>query len=70
MAKSMSPSIIALSAVVPVVAQDTKERRVNIDVFRLRQSPGVLDAVPRCPTCHRRFHSLGNLANHHQLYRH
>ncbi|KAI7884063.1 hypothetical protein K492DRAFT_192094 [Lichtheimia hyalospora FSU 10163] len=60
----MSPSIVELPT---PVAQDTKERRVNIDIFRLRQSPGVLDSVPRCPTCRRRFHSLGNLANHHQF---
>ncbi|KAI9281652.1 hypothetical protein BY458DRAFT_429602 [Sporodiniella umbellata] len=24
----------------------------------------------RCKTCHRKFHSLGNLENHHQLYGH
>ncbi|KAI8877551.1 hypothetical protein K501DRAFT_41118 [Backusella circina FSU 941] len=22
----------------------------------------------RCPTCQRRFHSIGNLSNHNQLY--
>ncbi|KAL1930732.1 hypothetical protein VTP01DRAFT_10894 [Rhizomucor pusillus] len=27
-------------------------------------------SVLRCETCKRRFHSKGNLANHHQLYRH
>ncbi|ORE04314.1 hypothetical protein BCV72DRAFT_17998 [Rhizopus microsporus var. microsporus] len=27
-------------------------------------------SVVRCKTCHRKFHSLGNLANHHQLYQH
>ncbi|KAI7881756.1 hypothetical protein K492DRAFT_176859 [Lichtheimia hyalospora FSU 10163] len=26
--------------------------------------------VIRCKTCNRRFHSKGNLANHHQLYQH
>ncbi|KAL1930733.1 hypothetical protein VTP01DRAFT_10895 [Rhizomucor pusillus] len=27
-------------------------------------------SVLRCETCKRRFHSKGNLVNHHQLYRH
>lgn len=27
-------------------------------------------AVVRCATCHRKFHSQGNLANHKQLYQH
>lgn len=27
-------------------------------------------SVVHCHTCHRKFHSLGNLANHKQLYQH
>ena len=42
---------------------------VDFNLLRLRRS-NILDTVPRCDFCRRRFHSLGNLANHHQLYRH
>ena len=42
---------------------------VDFNLLRLRRS-NVLETVPRCDFCRRRFHSLGNLANHHQLYRH
>ncbi|KAI9487715.1 MAG: hypothetical protein EXX96DRAFT_647339 [Benjaminiella poitrasii] len=30
----------------------------------------VRSSAVRCDTCQRKFHSLGNLANHQQLYQH
>ncbi|KAI9364689.1 hypothetical protein BD770DRAFT_378754 [Pilaira anomala] len=30
----------------------------------------VRSSAVRCDACHRKFHSLGNLANHQQLYQH
>lgn len=29
-----------------------------------------ISSAVRCDACHRKFHSLGNLANHQQLYQH
>lgn len=55
----------------PKVAIATNDRRRSTsDVFQLRRSSTILESVPRCSVCRRRFHSLGNLANHHQLYHH
>lgn len=33
-------------------------------------STQVRSSAVRCNACHRKFHSLGNLANHQQLYQH
>lgn len=30
----------------------------------------LVSSAVRCDACHRKFHSLGNLANHQQLYQH
>ncbi|KAI9277310.1 hypothetical protein BDA99DRAFT_555209 [Phascolomyces articulosus] len=49
--------------------QEQVHNIIDFTLLRLRRS-AVLDTVPRCDFCRRRFHSLGNLANHHQLYRH
>ncbi|KAI7908311.1 uncharacterized protein BX663DRAFT_493772 [Cokeromyces recurvatus] len=32
--------------------------------------PSVRSSPVRCVTCHRKFHSIGNLTNHQQLYQH
>ncbi|KAI7884065.1 hypothetical protein K492DRAFT_204960 [Lichtheimia hyalospora FSU 10163] len=50
------------------VAVANDRRRSTSDVFRLRRSSAILESVPRCSVCRRRFHSLGNLANHHQFF--
>lgn len=35
-----------------------------------RHSKHIGSSAVRCDACHRKFHSLGNLANHQQLYQH
>ncbi|KAG2202420.1 uncharacterized protein EV154DRAFT_512356 [Mucor mucedo] len=30
----------------------------------------LVSSAVRCEACHRKFHSVGNLANHQQLYQH
>lgn len=72
----MTSSILAPPAndvlLTPKVAMTSSDdrRTSTSDIFQLRRSSTILESVPRCSICRRRFHSLGNLANHHQLYHH
>jgi hypothetical protein len=43
----------------------TSIRSVNNHIVMKKSRSGV-----RCDACQRRFHSIGNLANHQQLYQH
>jgi hypothetical protein len=47
-----------------IQASNTANSDNHMAINRCRSS------VVRCKTCHRKFHSVGNLANHHQLYQH